>query len=78
MTISIDLIKKLRDITLAPLGDCKEALVESNGDIDLKQEPAFIGKKTVIASIMLLLVMTYVCYKNQSMMPEFLKAFKLA
>lgn len=38
MNISIDLIKKLRDITLAPLGDCKEALVESNGDIDQAQE----------------------------------------
>lgn len=38
MTISIDLIKKLRDITLAPLGDCKEALVEANGDIEQAQE----------------------------------------
>ncbi len=38
MSISIDLIKKLRDITLAPLGDCKEALVEANGDLDQAQD----------------------------------------
>lgn len=38
MTISIDLIKKLRDITLAPLGDCKEALVEAQWDLDSAQE----------------------------------------
>lgn len=38
MTISIDLIKKLRDLTLAPLGDCKEALVEANGDVSEAQE----------------------------------------
>jgi len=38
MTISIDLIKQLRDKTLAPLGDCKEALVEAQGDIDQAQE----------------------------------------
>ncbi len=38
MNISIDLIKKLRDLTLAPLGDCKEALVEANGDISQAQE----------------------------------------
>ena len=38
MSVSIDLIKKLRDITLAPLGDCKDALVESNGDLVAAQE----------------------------------------
>ncbi len=38
MNISIDLIKKLRDLTLAPLGDCKEALVEANGDLEQAQE----------------------------------------
>ena len=38
MNISIDLIKKLRDLTLAPLGDCKEALMEANGDITQAQE----------------------------------------
>lgn len=38
MTISIDMVKKLRDLTLAPLGDCKEALVEAQGDIDQAQE----------------------------------------
>lgn len=38
MSISIDMIKKLRDKTLAPLGDCKEALVEANGDFDQAQE----------------------------------------
>jgi elongation factor Ts len=38
MNISIDLIKKLRELTLAPLGDCKEALTEANGDITQAQE----------------------------------------
>lgn len=38
MNISIDLIKKLRDITYAPLGDCKEALVEAQGDLENAQE----------------------------------------
>lgn len=38
MSVSIDLIKKLRDITLAPLGDCKEALLEANGDVSAAQE----------------------------------------
>lgn len=32
------MIKKLRDLTLAPLGDCKEALVEAQGDLDMAQE----------------------------------------
>ena len=38
MSISIDMIKQLRDKTLAPLGDCKEALVEANGDFEQAQE----------------------------------------
>ena len=38
MTISIDVIKQLREMTLAPLGDCKEALVEAQGDIHEAQE----------------------------------------
>lgn len=38
MVISIDLIKQLREITLAPLGDCKEALVEANGDLTQAQD----------------------------------------
>lgn len=38
MSISIDMIKQLRDATLAPLGDCKEALVEANGDLELAKE----------------------------------------
>lgn len=38
MSISIDMIKQLREKTLAPLGDCKEALVEANGDFDQAQE----------------------------------------
>lgn len=43
MTISIDLVKQLRERTLAPLGDCKKALEEAQGDIDKAQE---ILKKT--------------------------------
>lgn len=38
MAISIDLIKELREKTFAPLGDCKEALVEANGDLEQAQE----------------------------------------
>lgn len=38
MSISIDMIKTLRDQTFAPLGDCKEALVEANGDIEQAKE----------------------------------------
>ena len=38
MAISIDLIKQLRERTLAPLGDCKKALEEAQGDIDKAQE----------------------------------------
>lgn len=38
MSISIDMIKQLRDKTLAPLGECKEALVEAQGDLELAQE----------------------------------------
>ncbi len=38
MAISIDLVKELRTRTLAPLWDCKEALVEADWDIDLAQE----------------------------------------
>ncbi len=38
MNISIDLIKKLRDMTLAPLWSCKDALIEAEGDIDQAQE----------------------------------------
>lgn len=38
MTISIDMIKALRAETFAPLWDCKEALVEANGDMELAKE----------------------------------------
>lgn len=33
MAISIDLIKDLREKTNAPIGDCKKALEEANGDL---------------------------------------------
>ena len=33
MTISVDLIRKLREKTNAPMMDCKKALIESNGDL---------------------------------------------
>lgn len=33
MSISLDLIKQLRDMTGAGVSDCKKALVESNGDL---------------------------------------------
>jgi elongation factor Ts len=34
MSVDINLLKQLRDATFAPMKDCKEALVESGGDID--------------------------------------------
>ena|SRR3989338_6119973 len=34
MTISADLVKKLREKTNAPMMDCKKALEESNGDME--------------------------------------------
>lgn len=38
MKIDIQLLKQLRDATLASLKDCKEALVEANGDLDKAQD----------------------------------------
>ena len=34
MAVSIEDIKKLREMTGAGLGDCKKALAESNGDME--------------------------------------------
>ncbi len=34
MTVDMNLLKKLRDTTFAPFKDCKDALVESQGDLD--------------------------------------------
>ena len=34
MSVDINLLKQLRDATFAPMKDCKEALVESAGDLD--------------------------------------------
>lgn len=34
----MNLLKKLRDTSFAPLKDCKEALVEANGDLDAAME----------------------------------------
>lgn len=38
MKIDINLVKQLREATFAPLGDCKNALVEAGGDFDRAQE----------------------------------------
>lgn len=38
MSVDIQLLKQLREITFAPLKDCKEALIESNGDLEQAQE----------------------------------------
>ena len=38
MAVDMALLKRLRDATLAPLGDCKQALDESQGDFDQAQE----------------------------------------
>lgn len=47
MNISVELVKQLRDMTLASLKDCKECLVEAWGDITKAQE---LLKKKWIAS----------------------------
>ncbi len=38
MKVDMQILKKLRDATLASLKDCKEALVEANGDLDAAHE----------------------------------------
>lgn len=38
MAVDINLIKELREITHAPLGDCKKALEEAQGDVKKAQE----------------------------------------
>lgn len=38
MSVDIQLLKQLREITFAPLKDCKEALIETNGDLEQAQE----------------------------------------
>lgn len=38
MKIDMQVLKKLRDATLASLKDCREALIESNGDLDAAHE----------------------------------------
>lgn len=38
MSISIDIIKQLREITMAPLWDCKKVLEETHGDIEQAKE----------------------------------------
>ena len=35
MVITADLVKKLREKTNAPMMDCKKALEESNGDMEI-------------------------------------------
>ena len=34
MKIDMQILKQLRDSTLASLKDCREALIEANGDLD--------------------------------------------
>ncbi|HOG15222.1 MAG TPA: translation elongation factor Ts [Candidatus Absconditabacterales bacterium] len=38
MSIDINLLKQLRETTFAPLKDCKDALIEANGDLQQAQE----------------------------------------
>jgi elongation factor Ts len=38
MKIDMNLIKQLREMTMAALKDCREALIEANGDIDVAHE----------------------------------------
>lgn len=43
MSVDINLLKQLRDSTFAPLKDCREALIETNGDLAAATE--FLKKK---------------------------------
>ena len=47
MTVAITatMIKELRDSTGAPMGDCKKALTESNGDMKAASE--YLQKKSL-------------------------------
>jgi elongation factor Ts len=38
MGVDMNLLKQLREATFAPLKDCKDALVEADGDFDKAQE----------------------------------------
>ena len=38
MSVDIQLLKQLREITFAPIKDCKEALIETDGDLERAQE----------------------------------------
>jgi len=38
MSIDMNLLKQLRDATFAPMKDCKDALVEANGDVAKAEE----------------------------------------
>lgn len=38
MVVSVDLVKKLREKTNAPMSDCKKALMEANGDMNTATE----------------------------------------
>lgn len=49
MNISVDLIKELRDMTMASLKDCKECLIEAQWDIEKAKE---LLKKKWLASAM--------------------------
>jgi elongation factor Ts len=38
MSVDMNLLKQLREATFAPLKDCKDALVEANGDLQQAKE----------------------------------------
>ena len=46
MKVDMNLLKQLRDITFAPLKDCKDCLVEAEWDLDKAQE--LVKKKGLI------------------------------
>ncbi len=46
MAVDMNLLKKLRDATFAPLWDCKQALEEASGDFDQAQE--ILRKKWIL------------------------------
>lgn len=48
MSVDVNLIKQLRDLTFAPLKDCKECLIEANGDLESAAE--LLRKKWIVSA----------------------------
>ena len=48
MSVDVNLIKQLRDLTFAPLKDCKECLLEADGNVEVAAE--LLRKKWIVSA----------------------------